>query len=229
MFANLSYGTREDDASPKPSRLLVTAREPHSAASEAYRSLRTNLLYEQMDSPPRVIVLTSPEEGEGASVTCANLGVVLAQADRRTLIVDCNFRAPFMHTMFGLENGPGVVSVLMQERNIEEVWHETLPCLKVLTAGPASHEPTELLSSESLAELLRHTRGDFDYVLIDTPPVGAVPDPAIVAAHSDGVLLVVDAQHTARDAVRESVRILGALKARVIGTVLNNIKSSGAR
>ena len=173
-----------------------------------------------------MIVLASPDIGEGASVTCANLGVVLAQAGRTTLIVDCNLRAPAMHTMFGRNNESGVVDVLMRERSPDEVWHDALPGLKVLTTGPLPLEPTELLSSEILTELLRWARRDFDYVLVDAPPVRAVSDPMIVATNSDGILLVVDAQRTGKDAVRESVRNLEAAGVRVLGTVMNNIKGS---
>jgi len=114
----------------------------------------------------------------------------------------------------------------MRERSPDEVWHDALPGLKVLTTGPLPLEPTELLSSEILTELLRWARRDFDYVLVDAPPVRAVSDPMIVATNSDGILLVVDAQRTGKDAVRESVRNLEAAGVRVLGTVMNNIKGS---
>ncbi|MEW6638554.1 MAG: CpsD/CapB family tyrosine-protein kinase [Actinomycetota bacterium] len=217
---------RRDEESTDLSGRLITVLDPTSVASEAYRSLRTNLLYAHVDAPPKVIVLTSPGPREGKSTTCANLGVVLAQADKRTLVVDCDFRKPVVHKTFGLRNVWGVVDVLVGQRELQDVWHEPLLGLKVLTVGSIPPNPAELLSSRRFTEFVAGVREDFDYVLIDAPPVGLVSDPAILATQSDGVLLVVDAQNTRRGAVRESMRSLEAVGANVLGTVMNNVKKS---
>ena len=169
---------------------LVAVHDPSGAASEAYKMLRTNLFYALIDSPPKIIVLTSANLGEGKSTT-PNLGVTLAQADKNVLILDCDLRRPRLHSMFGVDNTRGLVDILAGGDRIEEVWREPIPGLKLICAGHPPPNPAELLSSRRLAEFLAERRRRFDYVLVDTPRVG-VPDSAVLAAHGDGVLLVLD-------------------------------------
>jgi len=214
-------------ADANESRHLVSLLDSTSAATEAYRSLRTNLLYAAvLDERPKVIVLTSPGQGEGKSTTCGNLGVVLAQANKEVLILDCDFRKPVMHKYFGLRNLSGIVEVLIGERQLQEVWTQPVERLHVITVGRIPPNPAELLSTRRFAELLASLREEFDYVLVDAPPIGLVSDPAILATQGDGVLLVSDAQNTRKGAVRQSVRSLEAVGVNVLGTVMNNVKSS---
>lgn len=208
-----------------PSGRLVTLLEPASVAAEAYRTLRTSLLYSLVDTPPKVIIVTSPGPTEGKSTTCANLAVVLAQADKRTLIMDCDLRKPTMHRIFGLRNVRGVVNVLAGEHDLSEICQEPLAGLKVATAGPLPPNPAELVGSRRFADLVGRARKEFDYVLIDAPPTELVTDPAIIATQGDGVLLVLDAQNTRKGAVRQSVRSLKTVGANVLGTVMNNVES----
>jgi capsular exopolysaccharide synthesis family protein len=222
----LSRWTGKEQRSGTPDELaesLVSVLDPSSVASEAYRTLRANLLYAFVDRPPQVIVVSSPGSEEGKSTTCANLGVTLAQVDKNVLIVDGDLRNPAMHRIFGVNNVFGLVSVLVGERDLQAAWHEVLPGLRVLTAGPAPPNPAELLNSRRYAELVRRLRGDVDYVLVDTPPMDQVADPAILAIHGDGILLVVDARNTRKGSVRRSMKELEAVGASVLGTVMNNV------
>ena len=203
---------------------LVTMMDPASPSAEAYRALRTNLRYRFVDSPPKVIAITSPGRREGKTITCANLGVVLAQADNNTLIVDCDLRAPDVHRAFGLPNPYGIVDVLSGEQDLQEVCHVPVPGLKVLSTGPIPPYPAELLSSRRFVELMDQVRTQFDYVLVDTPPMQAVSDPLIIAPQSDGVLLVLDAQKTRKGTVRKHVRDVESVGSRVLGTVMNNAR-----
>jgi capsular exopolysaccharide synthesis family protein len=207
-----------------PAGRLVTMTDPASSSSEAYRTLRANLQFGFVDSPPKVITVTSPYHGEGKTTVCANLGVVLAQADNDVLALDCDLRIPDLHATFGVRNLYGVTDVLRGERDLQQACHEGAPGLKVLAAGPLPLNPTELLSSRRFAEFVGRIRREFDYVLIDVPPVQLVADAAIVAAQSDGVLLVLDARSTSKGSVRRSMRSLEAVGVRVIGTVVNNAK-----
>jgi capsular exopolysaccharide synthesis family protein len=205
---------------------LITVSEPTGAVSEDYRALRTSLLYALVDTPPKIISVTSPGPSEGKSTTCANLAVVLAQADKRTLIMDCDLRKPVMHRIFGVRNFVGVVNVLVEEHELGAVWQEPLPGLKVITAGSVPPNPAELLGSRRFAELIGRVREEFDYVLMDSPPIGLVTDPAIVASQGEGVLLVLDAQNTRKGALRQAMRSLEGVGANVVGTVMNNVKLS---
>ena len=207
---------------------LVTVLDPTSPGAEAYRTLRTNLLYAAvlLDETSKVMVLTSPGPGEGKSTTCANLGVVLAQAGKEVLIVDCDFRKPVMHRFFGMRNLHGLVDVLVGERKLEEVGAEPVKGLKVIAVGHIPPNPTELLGSRRFSELLASFREEFDYVLVDAPPVGLVSDPAILATQGDGVLLVSDAQNTRKGSVRQAMRSLEVVGANVLGTAMNNVETS---
>src|SRR5215218_1980748 len=208
-----------DDAT----RDLVTIDDPSGVASEAYRMLRTNLFYALVDSPPKIIVLTSANVGEGKSTTTANLGVTLAQADKNVLILDCDLRRPRLHSMFDVSNTSGLVDILAGGSRMEEVWREPIPGLKLICAGPPLPNPAELLSSRRLAEFLAEMRPRFDYVLVDAPPVG-VSDSVVLAATGDGVLLILDSQRTRKGPLRQALRSLQGVGANVLGTVMNNFE-----
>ena len=214
---------RDDDLSGR----LTTVSDPAGAAAEAYRSLCTTLLYAFADNPPQIIVLTSPGRGEGKSTVSANLGVALGQMDKKVLLADCDFRNPVMHKIFGLRNLYGVVNVLAGEHDLPEVWQEPLPGLRIVTAGMSPLNPAELLGSRHFAEFLGQLRQEFDYILLDTPPVGIFSDPLAIAPRTDGVLLVIDAQKTRKGTFWQSVRSLRAVRANLLGTIMNKAKVSG--
>jgi len=171
----------------------------------------------------KAIVVTSPGQAEGKSTTCANLGVVLAQAAKNTLVIDCDLRKPVIHKIFGLRNTKGMMSVLAEGYSLQEVRAEPEEGLTVLPVGPVPLNPAEVLSSQRFSEFLASVREEFDYVLIDASPIGLVSDPAIIATQGDGVLLVLDAQKTRKGAIRQARRTLDAVGANVLGIVVNNI------
>jgi receptor protein-tyrosine kinase len=219
-----SQERRPHDDSPED---LVTVHDPNGVSSESYRMLRTNLFYAVVDSPPKVIVVTSSNPREGKSTTTANLGVTLVQAGKSVLVVDCDLRRPRLHNIFGVHNATGLVDILTGGE-VEKVWREPIPGLRLICAGPPPPNPAELLSSRRLAEFLGAMRDRFDYVLVDTPPVG-VSDSAVLAANGDGVLLVLDSQNTRKGAVRQAVRGLQSVGANVLGTVMNNFELTRGR
>ena len=203
------------------SKSLVTVLDPAGAASEAYRSLRTNLVYAVADSPPTVIQITSPTPSDGKSITCANLAVVLAQAGKDILVMDGDLRDPSLHKIFSVPNVYGVVDVVFGERSLSEVCEEPVPGLKVVPTGPVPPNPAELLSSSRFADLVGRTRRQFDYVLIDSPPTDLVSDPMIIATQADAVLLVLDSEAASKGSLRKAMRNLEAVGANVLGTVVN--------
>ena len=208
------------------SKPLVALLDPAGVASEAYRSLRTSLLYAAVDAPPTVILITSPSSGDGKSTTCANLAVVLAQADKQTLVIDGDLREPGLHRFFDMPNVSGVVDVLAGEHELLEVCKESIPGLHILSAGPIPPNPAELLSSGRFSELVGQARRLFDYVLIDSPPTALVSDPMIIATQADGVLLVLDSEGTSKGSLRKAVRNLEAVGANVLGTVMNKARKT---
>jgi len=223
----VNFGSSRVDTEDEAfSRHLVALTEPNNPAAEAYRALRTNLLYGFIDDPPRTIVLTSPSSREGKSITCANLGIVLAQAGKDTLIVDCDMRKPVMHKIFGLPNTKGLVDILGEQLPLHKVWQKPLENLKVITVGLIPFNPAELLSSRRFAEFLSRARKESEYVLVDTSPVHLTSEPIILASHTDGTILVFDAQNTRKQDVARSIRSLEAIRANVLGTVMNGVKAS---
>ena len=227
-MAGFGFESRSEINDESVSGHLVTILAPMSAASEAYRTLRTNILFAQVDAPPKVIAVTSPYTAEGKSTICANLGVVLAHADKNTLIVDCDFRRPVMHDIFGLGNTRGIADVLTGACALEEVVKQPLPdlSLKVLPVGALPPNPVEILSSRRLSELFAVIRDEYDYVLVDTPPVRLVSDAIVLSTQVDGVLLTLDTHISNKREVRRTIRALESVGATILGTVLNNIKDS---
>jgi capsular exopolysaccharide synthesis family protein len=211
------------------SEALVAVQDPAGAVAEAYRMLRTNLFYARVDTPPKVIVLTSAGQYEGKSITVANLGVTLAQAGKNTLILDCDLRKPAQHKIFRTHGIEGLVDVLVGAQHPKEVWQEPIPGLRLIPAGAPPPNPAEILTSRRLAEFLRQVRQEFDYVLVDTPPVGFASESAALAANGDGVLLVLDSQHTRKGALRQALRRLGSVGANVLGTVMNKYEAPRGR
>ena len=212
---------------------LVTVEDPAGIASESYRALRTRLFHILPDLQPKVIMLTSASPKEGKSTTCANLGVALAQADRSTLLMDCDLRNPVLHKIFALRNFRGLVDVLVGAYDLQAVLQEPFPNLQVATAGPVPHNPSELLSSERFAELVNQVRQRFDYLLIDSSHVlmdpsslGALADPVILATQVDKVLLVLNAQSTNKETLQRAVHTLETGGANILGTIVNNVKVS---
>ena len=209
--------------------LLVTRLQPSSAASAAYRSLRTNLFYSFAYGPLGVVVLTSPGAGEEKSTTCANLGVVLAQAKKNTLIVDCDFHNPTMHDFFGLSNDLGVADVMEGRNAAQEVWQETPEGLKVIPTGSVKPDPAGHLVHGRFADFLEEARKEFDHVLVDAPPMGSGSDAAILLSlQSDGVLLVLDSRKTRKESVRRSMHAFRTVGATVLGTVMTNASHSNS-
>jgi capsular exopolysaccharide synthesis family protein len=202
---------------------LVTLLDPTSATAEAYYLLATNLHHALANTPSRVIVLTSPGPGEGKTTVCANLGVVLAHGDSNVLIVDCDLHRPALHEVFGLRNVQGLENTLSGERSSREIQEELMPGLKIVTAGPVPPYPAELLDSVRFKEFLRQVRSEFDYVLLDSPSTSIVPDSLVLAAQGDGVLVVVDAQSTRKQALRRTIRSLESVRANILGTVMANV------
>lgn len=217
--------TKAKDAGD-PLNRLVSISDPAGQAAEAYRTLRTSLLYSIVDRPPRVVVVTSPGQREGKSTTCANLAVSLAQAGKSVVLIDCDLRKPVVHGIFNLRNGKGLVDAMVGDKEIADLLHSPVGNLRVLTSGPVPPNPTELLGSRRFTILIEKLRKTFDYVLMDAPPVQLVSDPAIIAAQADGVILVFDAQSTRKLSARRSIRTLESVGAKVIGTVMNNVKAS---
>lgn len=205
-------------------RPIITAINPKSPISEAYRTLRTNIDFSAIDEKLQVIMLTSAGPGEGKSTTVTNLAVAYAQADRKVLIIDADLRKPTMHHTFVKSNRIGLTTVLAGQVSPAGAIMEThIDHLHLLTSGPIPPNPSEILSSKRMGSLLEELRQSYDVLIIDTPPALAVTDAQVVAPRCDGVLMVIHAGKVTREAAVKVKQSLEHVKARLLGVVLNNV------
>jgi capsular exopolysaccharide synthesis family protein len=203
---------------------MVSHANPRSALSEAYKSLRTNLVGFHRDRRAQLILVTSPESGEGKSTTASNLAITLAHSGARVLLVDADLRRPSLDRWYDLDRDRGLVDVLRVQSPLSSVVQPTVvENLDFLAAGPEPENPAELLASSVLAELLDEARRSYDFVILDSSPMLAVTDPAIIAERVDGVLLVVRASYSRRRSTERTVELLKALGTPVLGTVVNGV------
>ncbi len=206
---------------------LIAAAEPRSANAEAYRMLRTNISFSSVDKPIRMILVTSASPSEGKSITAANLAVTMAQAGYRTTVVDCDLRKPTQHKVFGISNDVGLTNALLAHADLSSFIRPTrVENLRVLTTGPLPPNPAELLGSRSMTDLLTMMQKESDVIVIDSPPVLAVADAAILSRISDGVILVVDSGKTKRESALRAKEALEQTAARLLGIVLNRMPSN---
>ena len=204
---------------------LVPHERPRTLISEAYRSLRTALLLSSAREI-KTVAVTSAVAGEGKTATASNLAVVLAQLGRPVLIVDCDLRKPRLHHVFKVSNRLGLVNQLTGTADLDAVILPTeVPNLWVLPSGSTPPNPSELLASERLRELLRTLRGRFDYVIVDTPPALAVTDSTIVGALVDGVVLTLRSHKVTREEARLVRDRLRQADIKVLGAVLNRYRA----
>lgn len=206
---------------------LITLEERRSPMAEAYRHLRTSLLFSSAGKPPQTILVTSSQPSEGKTTTAINTAVTLAQADADVVIVDCDLRRPRLHSYFDLDNSQGLTNYLSGERNTEHLIKtcRDLPRLKVITSGPIPPNPAELLSSNEMKNLLQFLRGRYKHVIIDSPPAISFTDAAILSTLVDGVVIVAMAGKSSIHLMRRFKHRLGNIGARIYGVVLNGIKS----
>jgi len=210
-----------------PSKLL-TSLNPHGSVAEAYRLLRANLRFASVDKPLRSIAVTSAMENEGKTVTAVNLAITMSQTGIKTLLIDADLRKPAVHKMFMAQSRTGLTSVLAGMQRIEDAFQSTqVDSLWLLTAGEKPPNPTELLQSAHMEQLHRRLTADFEYVIYDCPPVLPAVEAADVGALTDGVLVVVRADASSKDAVRQAVEQLRHARARVLGSVLNAAHAGG--
>jgi non-specific protein-tyrosine kinase len=203
---------------------LITLNEPRSAAAEAYRTLRTNLMFAGIEKPVNTLIVTSPVPEDGKSTTLANLAVTLAQSGHNTIIVDADLRRPTQHTLWGLPNDQGLSSLMLDPKLIDAppLQKTRVDHLSILTSGPTPPNPADLLVSNQMETVIASLRSRADYVLFDAPPVLAVTDAPLLASKLDGLLLVIKAGATRRDQAERARDVLTRAHVRIIGVALTN-------
>jgi succinoglycan biosynthesis transport protein ExoP len=219
---------RDQTWTDRSEALLVSLKDPASTIAEAYRSVRTNLQFALLDSATRIVVITSPGKGEGKSSLTANLAVVLAQAGKSVIVIDADLRRPRIHRFFHLPNNQGLTTAILAERPLADLLQRPRlagcpPNLLVLTSGPIPPNPADLLGSQRMADIIESLAKLADFVLIDTPPVLALSDAAILAPKANGLIMVARAPRSKRRTARFSKERIDTAGGTVLGIVLNDV------
>ena len=202
---------------------LITLTHPKSPVSEAFRTLRTNIQFASIDKRLKTIMATSTGPGEGKSTTMANLAIVLAQQEKKILLVDADLRKPTVHHAFRLPNRVGLTSVLAGTESLTNAIQNTgVDHLAILTSGPIPPNPAEILGSKRMQALVEELSAEYEYILFDAPPVLAVTDAQILSGIMDGVVLVIHSGKTHRDMAMKAKQLLENVQANVIGVVMNH-------
>ncbi|TQM91272.1 capsular exopolysaccharide synthesis family protein [Ornithinimicrobium humiphilum] len=210
-----------------PDHPLVLEIDPHSPRSEAFRALRTNLLYVNPDDPARTLLVTSTVPGEGKSTTSVNLALTMAETGATVCLIEGDLRRPRMLEYMGLESAAGLTDILVGRVEPEDVLQPYVGGLQVLGCGAIPPNPSELLGSAAMERLLERLARDFDYVIIDAPPVLAVTDAAVLSTVVDGTMIVVGAGVVNRDPLGRAITTLERVDANILGLVLNRLPIKG--
>jgi capsular exopolysaccharide synthesis family protein len=204
---------------------LVSITQPRSSAAEQYRSLRTSLEFLGVSQPLHKVLVTSAVPESGKSLTAANLALALAQSGRSTLLVDADLRRPSQHHLFGLANLTGLTSAVTRGGELEQYLAPgPLADLRIMTSGPIPPNPSEILGSMAMRELLERLEHEADIVVLDSPPVVGFTDAVILSNRNDGVIYVVRSGFNSRKADLKAIELLRQVDARILGVVLNGMK-----
>lgn len=205
---------------------LITLTDPRSAASEAFRTLRTNLMFTSVENPIQTLLVTSPAAPDRKSDALANLAVTFAQSGNKTILVDTDLRNPRQHDIWGVENEGGLTDIMLDDAMLSNppLKETGVDNLKLLTCGTVPPNPADILSSKRMDDIIGILKARAGYVLFDSPPVLAATDAALLGIKLNGVLMVVTAGETRRDDADRAREALEMVHARVVGAVLMNAR-----
>lgn len=206
--------------------VFVVQNDLKSPISEAFRTLRTNIKFSSLDKPLKTVLITSPIPEAGKSSVSINLALTMAQDKNKVILVDADLRKPVIHKIFQQDNKKGLTNILVEDKKIKEVIRkisDTDPNLYFIPSGPIPPNPSELLGSNKMKEILKELQNQADFVIFDSPPVIAVTDALVLANQVDGVVIVLDFGEVTREVAKQTKQLLKKVKAKILGAVLNKI------
>ncbi|MDR0300026.1 MAG: CpsD/CapB family tyrosine-protein kinase [Streptococcaceae bacterium] len=215
---------KDNDDTTRP---IISKINPKSPISEQYRTIRTNIEFAMVDNGLKSILMTSAEVGAGKSTLVANLAILFAEQGKRVLLIDADLRKPTVHRTFNLDNQSGLANVLVRQVELGSAIQETdfSKNLFILSSGSIPNNPSELLGSRAMADVLTEVRRVFDLIIVDTPPLLGVTDAQILSRAIDGVVLVAHANQTKKEELARAKRLLEQVQANILGCVLSNYEA----
>lgn len=204
--------------------MFIVDKLPKSITAESYRSLRTNIQYSSIDKQVKTLVVTSSNAGEGKSTVAGNLAYTFFQSGKRVLIIDCDLRKPSLHRKFNVSNEVGLTDVLVGTSELNKVMKKIDDNLYLLTTGTLPPNPAEIIGSNTMENFLDECKINFDYIILDTPPILPVTDSKLLAIKADATVLVVRSEISKLKHVSQAFKELGKVNANVIGTILNDVE-----
>lgn len=209
---------------------ITSYSNPKSHIAEAYRSIRSNIEFSNIDKNLKIIAVTSSQSNEGKSTVISNLAATFASLEnKRVLIIDGDLRNPTIHKMFGMSNLYGITDILTGQKDVEKCIESTeISGLDVLKVGKVPPNPSEILQTKKMRDFIEVIKEYYDYVFIDTPPIGIVSDAGIISQYSDGVILLVGSNETDIEAAKISKERLEKVGANILGVVLNKFEAEGS-
>ena len=207
---------------------LITKINPKSPISEAYRSIRTNIEFSNIDKEIKTIVVTSSQQNEGKSTVIANLAVSFAgMENKKILILEGDLRNPTVHRLFNISNTHGITDILTGQKSFDECVHKTeIEGLEVLTCGKMPPNPAEMLASNKMKALIESLKDYYDYIFIDSPPIGIITDAGIISTYADGTILVVASKEVDIEMAQISKDRLEKVNANILGVILNKFEEA---
>lgn len=197
--------------------------DPKSYYAEAFRTIKTNIKYSSADKHKKVLLVTSTEVGEGKSTISSNLALSLSQDNKKVIIIDGDLRKPSVHKQFRISGSVGLTELLIGEEALEKIKHKINPYLDAIASGHIPPNPAELLASEEMEKVIEKLREEYDYVIIDTNPIGLVADAQILSSKVDGVILVARYEKTKKENLLSCKKMIDQVGGNTIGVVLNGI------
>lgn len=204
--------------------MFIVDKLPKSITAESYRSLRTNIQYSSIDKQVKTLVVTSSNAGEGKSTVAGNLAYTFFQSGKRVLIIDCDLRKPSLHRKFNVSNEVGLTDVLVGTSELNKVMKKIDDNLYLLTTGTLPPNPAEIIGSNTMENFLDECKINFDYIILDTPPILPVTDSKLLAIKADATVLVVRSEISKSKHVSQAFKELEKVNANVIGTILNDVE-----
>lgn len=205
-------------------RKLIVHEQTKSPIAEAFRTLRTNIQFAKADGTIKTVMMTSAGPGEGKSTVTANLAVAFAQSGKKIIIVDCDLRKPVVHKIFGVKN-KGLTNILIDDIPIDNIIQNTeVPNLQIVTSGPIPPNPSELLGSSKMQQIINQLQDKADILFIDAPPTVAVTDASVLAAKVDGIVLVVTSGANRPEMAQKAKELLHKAHGNILGVVLNRVE-----